>query len=728
MRPTALARGARIFIFCTAVFLVCSPVMRAQGSLIWEDIAGSPGYDLIVRGSGDTLFATNARGVVYMSTDAGFTWSGILAYSSHIPITNVAASGSHLFVSIDDIDHPGSRYKILQWDGQPNLWHTIWATRDPGYSNIAVDPSGLLYLFSFGSLEVYNGSKWVVRSNALPFETATFSQNGGVTLIRSLPFMDDRENFIVGASNADGVDLNGLFISLDTGLTWRQPLSDFAVTAIDGSLAGGLLVGASPSSTVNTTGGVFISHDSGATWRGLGLSNHRIAAIARNDQGTIFAVADGAVYRYNDALSLWSQQTHATQPFFYLGSLSANNLIASSEGAGMFRSTNGGTGWAGGEIRGKDVFTLVLTDSGEIVAGTLGSGIFRSIFGGGSWIRSSIATGSSNIFSLCRNSGDGVLFAGTEDGVLHSTDRGISWQGSDDSSIVGSAFAVGALSNGTILAGTEFGVARSTDGGRRWYPSGIASVKVLFLDVSPADLVLAGTADDGVFLSNDGGTSWMNLGVVRDDIQTVLTAASGEFLVGVYGGVFRSTDMGASWNYIQFDRSYVYSLVKTPTGGVYAGTANGVFASFDDGATWSPAGNSGLLTRVILSLGVTADSKLLAGIYRTGIFRTTTPVAMTRTDDAGLSPVMPETYSLEQNYPNPFNPSTVIRYSLPHRSNIDLAVYDLTGRRVATVARGEQPAGTYFARWDASAVASGVYFYRLTAGAYRSVRKMVLIR
>jgi hypothetical protein len=62
------------------------------------------------------------------------------------------------------------------------------------------------------------------------------------------------------------------------------------------------------------------------------------------------------------------------------------------------------------------------------------------------------------------------------------------------------------------------------------------------------------------------------------------------------------------------------------------------------------------------------------------------------------------------------------------RSVVDLAIYDLIGRRVATLAHGEQPPGEYVTRWDAAAVASGVYFYRLVAGGYQNVRKMLLIR
>jgi hypothetical protein len=89
---------------------------------------------------------------------------------------------------------------------------------------------------------------------------------------------------------------------------------------------------------------------------------------------------------------------------------------------------------------------------------------------------------------------------------------------------------------------------------------------------------------------------------------------------------------------------------------------------------------------------------------------------------------LPERFLLEQNYPNPFNPSTTIRYGLPYRSVVRLAVFNTLGQEVATLMQGEQEAGNHEIRFDASGLSSGVYFYRLQAGTNVETRKLLLLR
>jgi hypothetical protein len=89
---------------------------------------------------------------------------------------------------------------------------------------------------------------------------------------------------------------------------------------------------------------------------------------------------------------------------------------------------------------------------------------------------------------------------------------------------------------------------------------------------------------------------------------------------------------------------------------------------------------------------------------------------------------VPMKYGLEQNYPNPFNPSTTIKFSIPKGGYVEMKLYDILGREVATLVSDPFTAGTYSVEFDASMLSSGVYFYKITAGDFTDTKKMVLIK
>ncbi len=96
--------------------------------------------------------------------------------------------------------------------------------------------------------------------------------------------------------------------------------------------------------------------------------------------------------------------------------------------------------------------------------------------------------------------------------------------------------------------------------------------------------------------------------------------------------------------------------------------------------------------------------------------------------DVAETPELPTAYQLSQNFPNPFNPTTQIRFAVPHAGRVVLTVFDLLGREETTLVDTEVPAGTYTVTWDASDVASGMYFYRLRAGDFVETKRMLLLR
>ncbi|NCS89199.1 MAG: T9SS type A sorting domain-containing protein, partial [Ignavibacteria bacterium] len=89
---------------------------------------------------------------------------------------------------------------------------------------------------------------------------------------------------------------------------------------------------------------------------------------------------------------------------------------------------------------------------------------------------------------------------------------------------------------------------------------------------------------------------------------------------------------------------------------------------------------------------------------------------------------VPDNFALNQNYPNPFNPTTTINYSIAETAPVTLKIYDVTGREVSVLVDEVKQPGRYEITFDASSLASGVYFYKLNAGSFSSVKKLSVLK
>jgi len=105
-------------------------------------------------------------------------------------------------------------------------------------------------------------------------------------------------------------------------------------------------------------------------------------------------------------------------------------------------------------------------------------------------------------------------------------------------------------------------------------------------------------------------------------------------------------------------------------------------------------------------------------------FTTESPVGILPDGNAPI----PTRYNLGQNYPNPFNPTTEMQFALPTRSHAILIVYNTLGKEIVTLVDAEYAPGYHSVTWNASSVASGIYFYRLQAGEFTATRKMLLLK
>jgi len=710
--------------FIVAVcFVVVLPLLAfSQQHLTWQDITGPAGINTIVNAGDGNLFATNGRGVVYESMDGGDSWFAILAYPSSTPIDELVVNGSHVVVHLTDFSIQNS-LQVLIWNNTPHSWSRIFAARRPpqnffDFRSIMVDDSGKVFLLSIYEGQVYRYSPqtgFARIGSAQGFLSPT--TENFPTLVSVI---DHQDRIYFGSSRG------GLYISPDTGKSWRATLPTYSISAIDVSHPDRLVVAASPSENLHTNGGVFSSADSGKSWVGLGLEEKTISSLASDNNGNLLALADGGIYKYDGATKTWKVTNQLQNAFTTLLNV-GEDFIAASEDAGLTRSFDGGNTWSGALIRGKDVFALTVTPHGNLLAGTLGNGVYRSSLGSSLWSATPSGTMADYIYDFVQTA-DAVV-AGTDDGVYRSTDDGQNWQKTNDSTLAGPAYAVRAMSDGTLFAGTLFGVLRSSDGGHEWRTAGNLPSKVLFMDVSQAGEILAAPEDQGMYLSSDRGETWRSLGLARNDIQTVRFAPSGDFLVGVYGGVYLSTNRGASWNYHSVNATaYTYVLAFGAGQSLYAGTYQGVFESTDGGSSWTAAGDSGMTTNTVLALNIAPDGSLLAGTYRGGVYKskqTAFPPVVEGVEPEGKLPL---SMSLAQNYPNPFNPSTRFEFHTAGREMVSLRVFDLLGREVATIIDGEVSPGMHDVLWDARGIASGTYFYRLQTRASTLIRKLMIMK
>ena len=164
-------------------------------------------------------------------------------------------------------------------------------------------------------------------------------------------------------------------------------------------------------------------------------------------------------------------------------------------------------------------------------------------------------------------------------------------------------------------------------------------------------------------------------------------------------------------------------LLDEPSAG--AGTATGAETEFGTLAEVLSANG------VVLGESITLYHRVVAHDGQNQAVSDARRIVLTRGTIVGVEeddPHLPTRFALHGNYPNPFNPATTFAFDLPEAVDVELTVFDGIGRSVATVVSGRHAAGTFRYVWDAGHLPSGVYFYRLNAGAYTEVKKLILLK
>jgi hypothetical protein len=268
--------------------------------------------------------------------------------------------------------------------------------------------------------------------------------------------------------------------------------------------------------------------------------------------------------------------------------------------------------------------------------------------------------------------------------------------------------------NSGICYSTGIHFAKSTDFGLNW-SSGPS-----------ADFTFDGGVD---FLDNNNTKGWTGGGQISPSSE---------------GWSHSTTDGGLTWS-ARISFPYPIRAVKflNDTLGFAAGgnlyqEAGGIYTTVNGGLNWSPDINTSAEMFAFETKQISADSSEIWCVGSTGGGTGYTGKAYKcrvgiLTGINNISNQIPDDFVLYQNYPNPFNPVTKIKFDIPSEvksqmSNIKMIIYNIAGKEISVLVNRQMNPGTYEVEWNALNYPSGVYFYKLTAGNYSDVKKMIFVK
>jgi hypothetical protein len=358
-----------------------------------------------------------------------------------------------------------------------------------------------------------------------------------------------------------------------------------------------------------------------------------------------------------------------------------------------------------------------------------GGRMFLTTDDGASWTQ--ISSADSNIDILSSVVLDSNILAGTWNGFYLSTDDGTTWNAVTPTGIpADTAIWSIVMIDTTLLAGTTGDIYKSSDNGNTWTEinSGIPVDARITSIVASGDAIFAGSASNGIFKTTNGGASWtgINSGLTNTHISQ-LAAMDTRLLAVTLDGLFVSDNDGMSWAAGTSGLESVNCFVVV-NDQLLAGTDdNGVYLSVDGGVSWTSFSSGIPANTRVWSLAVSSDG-VFAGTS-SGVWITAAPTKVMVEGETSV----PFAFSLKQNYPNPFNPSTRIRFEIPENSIVHLTIFNILGKQVAEIVKGEFLPGVYSIEWNGSSLASGIYFLKMNAQStsgkiYSAVKKLILMK
>jgi photosystem II stability/assembly factor-like uncharacterized protein len=669
---------------------------------------------------------------------------------------------------------------------QSNYWQQTNGPNTGGVSSILVFTNGdILVGGQYGIFRSTNNCASWARSKA-PIKTTA--------IVKDI-------NLFAGVTSYDGrsTSQTGVYYSADGGLTWIQTVMHYSVNTLIATTSHCILAG--------TLYGCYKSTDNGASWLLLnnGLPSTSITYIStlyeKTNNEIIAGMSNGGIYFSYDNGNSWIQKSSLGFYVFAIVQTTSGSLLAGGNG-GLFRSTDNGLTWTQQSPKNIHVSCFAKSITGQLLAGT-SIGVLSSINIDTSWfmlpsslITSTLSFGKDNSILAANNSGlfrstdvgfswtqfgipatsvnalaadsAGRVIAGGDWGISISSNNGDSWTNTIPTPGL-SFFSLGIGANNKIFAGggSYGGLYCSTNNGNSWDFLGFSGTTIWSLDSDEGGTILAGT-DQGAFLSNNNGTSWISINNGLPTYHLIYEikkkSVSAFFARAGFGSpIYRTTDGGLSWISIGLNDKYPNSIGVHPNGSIFCGSEYGVFRSTDDGNTWTEW-NKGLIGLQISTLYIDRNGNTLLSTASDGVFQLDNNGQNWISMNTGLSSTVntfitnsqgyifagadfsgilrssylvthvnadieaPLSFALLQNYPNPFNPRTTIKFDIPYLSFVTLRIFDLLGREVRTLVNEELQHGSYERVFDGNGNASGVYLCRLQTRNSLQIKKLLLIK
>lgn len=719
MKKTGVLLSIVIFAFTLHVPAAVSGqwtrVSGVTGGTIWG--MASYGSDLYV--------ISNPYGV-FRSSDGGGNWIHCAAIDAkHFMLSTVFADSVGVYVG--------------------SMGGGAFRSTDRGESWVKLDVGNQVN--SFAKFVLVGSVLWACANDegiyASTDDGSTWAPRGNLDSVSCSSIVFDGNTVLVGAG------VFGVYASTNTGSTWSHvwsPIRPYDNTTMVSDFVNWMAVKDGYVFAATSYGGVYRSSDHGNNWeqasQGLTTGNVRTLFVFG---GNLFAGTPQGVFRSTDDGGSWSAVNNGLTAA-YVGRMAgvSDTLFAGTAGWGVYRSTDSGSSWEASNnglscdrviVNGLETVTAAGGQDYLFVA-TYGAGLFVSGDEGATWARTGLLD--ANI-TLLQSSGSAIYAATSDSGVFMSTDYGATWLHGGTSLGYLNALAVsGSDIYGGVwdyaLTNNRSGIYRSTDSTSTWTKTdnGVTNLQLDALAASDS-LVAAGCwgGGDGLFVSTNYGADWSpaTTNLPNDTIQalTILSLPSSKIvLASVWDeGVYRSSDYGQTWHQANngITDNRILSFAASDTGVLARGDST-LFISTDDGVTWTLI-NGGLTGMTLAAAAMTEHHAVLAttdkGIYERSL------AGITEVNRSILSPVA-ERYKLRQNYPNPFNPQTTITYDVRRQSRVKMIVYDVLGRKVATLVDGVRAPGEYSVNFDGSRLSSGVYFCRMDAGRFTATMKLMLLK